>query len=873
MLLESEGDLVIVLGVLAALLLAVAIGAGILVVFRTMQIRQFQDLLFKAERKIDHLERRMFNVLNAVPVALVETDATGKFIFANKAAHQLLGRKDNELIGLRFHSATWGITYPDGRIIPPDLLPIARTLRGQTVKGFQHLISNHGSQTKTLVSVTSMPIMNTVGEVIGSTTALVELDTQTGEGIGDISGVWRGQWFAAAPVPFWGLDQNGTVLDVNARAGVVFDTPREQSVGENWVKTFVADADFQKAIDYLSDLSSSSHPASINLGLKDGKGTVKPVILTAWAVTTQDGAAEGLTLMAVPTEVTLSVSVSAPVALPAIAPVVSNEALEALNDLQNAERARAALGVGVWQYDAASDSIVEDEGMRRLIGREYDGGPTLISDADQARADEAFGRLMSGESDVLNLELSVRQPDGSLRFVTLKGQGKGSNGNRELFGVAIDVTAAKTLVELPADAAIGEDKAALETQVAALTHDLKMAHADLATLKALEGELEDLKAAREEIESLKAEKADAEFAENPELSTLKAQLDELKAAETELLNRAQDEIEALKAEVEALKTAPVDTTDPVTGIAPEAVEALHNEIETLKAENAALSGLSEQLEGLKVEKAEVEAQFALLLETPLPAPEPAVEAAPERTLGDIAEDLSDLTRVWKPDGTLVRLSRGWHVLTGCGAQEFLEDGWLDNLHDDDQARVHDTLKDLLDRKTGGDLGYRVRTADGHYVSVLERLTPVVTDGAFDGLIGIGFDLTAHLPAPVAAEPVEESYTDKLEYLTMKARTGALELEIAQLQHAKGELERQARALDDALAKAQQYETVGRLTGDVAADFSQMLNVMNAALDMIGKQSENPDLKRLSDAALAAGKRGERLTRQLLAFTTQAKEKA
>ncbi|MDC7683364.1 PAS domain S-box protein [Asticcacaulis sp. BYS171W] len=866
MLLESEGDLVIVLGVLAALLLAVAIGAGILVVFRTMQIRQFQDLLFKAERKIDHLERRMFNVLNAVPVALVETDATGKFIFANKAAHQLLGRKDNELIGLRFHSATWGITYPDGRMIPPDLLPIARTLRGQTVKGFQHLISNHGSQTKTLVSVTSMPIMNTVGEVIGSTTALVELETQTGEGIGDISGVWRGQWFAAAPVPFWGLDQNGTVLDVNPKVGTVFDTPREQTVGQNWVKAFVADADFQKAIDYLSDLPSAGHPASINLGLKDGKGMVKPVILTAWAVTTQDGGAEGLTLMAVPTEVTLSVS--APVALPVAAPV-SSDTLDALADLQSAERARAALGVGVWQYDAASDSIVEDEGMRRLIGREYDGGPTLISDADQARADDAFGRLMSGETDVLDLELSVRQPDGSVRFVTLKGQGKGANGHRELFGVAIDVTHAKTLVELPAAGV--DDTRALETQVATLEHDLKMARADLATMAALEGELEDLKTARQDLEALKAEKAGAEFAENPELVTLKAQLDELKAAETELLNRAQDEIEALKAEVTALKTVP--EPDPVVGIAPEVVDALNAEIESLKAENAALSGLTTELETLKSEKAEVEAQFALLLETPLPVPEPVAEPTPERTLNDIAGDLSDLTRVWKPDGTLVRLSRGWNVLTGCSAQEFLEDGWLDNVHEDDQARVHEALKDRLEAKTGGELSYRVRAADGSFVPVLERLTPVTTDGAFDGLLGVGFDLTAHLPAPVVTEPVEESYTDKLEYLTMKARTGALELEIAQLQHAKGELERQALALDEALAKAQQFETVGRLTGDVAADFSQMLNVMNAALDMIGKSSDSPDLRRLSEAALAAGKRGERLTRQLLAFTTQAKEKA
>ena len=209
MLLQNEHDLVVLLGAAAVILLVLSIMGGVIAALKAFQVRQFQDLLFKAERKIDTLERRMFNVLNAVPVALVETDATGKFTFANRAAHQLLGRKDNELLGLRFHSATWGITYPDGRVIPADLLPIARTLRGQTVRGFQHMLTRYGAREKILVSVTSMPVMNSVGEVIGSSAAFVELETTQGEGIDDLNGLWRGHWFEAATAPFWGLDAAG----------------------------------------------------------------------------------------------------------------------------------------------------------------------------------------------------------------------------------------------------------------------------------------------------------------------------------------------------------------------------------------------------------------------------------------------------------------------------------------------------------------------------------------------------------------------------------------------------------------------------------------------------------------------------------------
>ena len=141
-----------------------------------MVVAQAVGELDLVQRVADDSQKRLFETLNAIPVALVETDRQGKFVFANRAAHQLLGRKDAELIGLRFHSATWGITFPDGRPVPPDLLPSARALRGQTVRGFQHLLANPASRRKMLVSVTAMPIENELGQITGSTAAIVETE-------------------------------------------------------------------------------------------------------------------------------------------------------------------------------------------------------------------------------------------------------------------------------------------------------------------------------------------------------------------------------------------------------------------------------------------------------------------------------------------------------------------------------------------------------------------------------------------------------------------------------------------------------------------------------------------------------------------------
>ena len=179
MFLEGEINWVVVLAVLAGATTMIAIVSSWYAVTHRVRHASASDELNVVQRVAEASEKRLFETLNAIPVALVETDRQGKFVFANRAAHQLLGRRDAELLGLRFHSATWGITFPDGKAVPPDLLPSARALRGQTVRGFQHLMVNASTRRKMLVSVTAMPIENDLGQITGSTAAIVETDALT----------------------------------------------------------------------------------------------------------------------------------------------------------------------------------------------------------------------------------------------------------------------------------------------------------------------------------------------------------------------------------------------------------------------------------------------------------------------------------------------------------------------------------------------------------------------------------------------------------------------------------------------------------------------------------------------------------------------
>jgi PAS domain S-box-containing protein len=235
MFMEGEVNWSLILGIAAGLFLVWAVVATFLAVRHGADKSSASGELDMVQKVAEAADKRLFQTLNAIPVALVETDRQGKFVFANRAAQQLLGRKDAELLGLRFHSATWGITFPDGRPVPADMLPSARALRGQTVKNFQHMLANAATRRKMLVSVTAMPIEDERGSVIGSTAAIVEADPVA-------AAAWAApdpaeaepppedltrRVFAAAPSALVLADRGGAVLELNPVAEAMADRSAE----------------------------------------------------------------------------------------------------------------------------------------------------------------------------------------------------------------------------------------------------------------------------------------------------------------------------------------------------------------------------------------------------------------------------------------------------------------------------------------------------------------------------------------------------------------------------------------------------------------------------------------------------------------------
>ena len=90
---------------------------------------------------------------------------------------------------------------------------------------------------------------------------------------------------------------------------------------------------------------------------------------------------------------------------------------------------------------------------------------------------------------------------------------------------------------------------------------------------------------------------------------------------------------------------------------------------------------------------------------------------------------------------------------------------------------------------------------------------------------------------------------------LEAANRRLQLEMQERQQAEA-----------ALGQAQRMEAVGRLTGGVAHDFNNLLMVVSGNAVLLSKQASDEAMRRHTSAIMRAVERGQRLTRQLLAFS-------
>jgi PAS domain S-box-containing protein len=118
-------------------------------------------------------ERRLREILDALPVALYTTDAEGRITYFNEAAVELSGRRPQ--LGEDKWCVTWKLFWPDGTPLAHDECPMAAALKEKrAVRGAEAVAERpDGSRVPFIPYPT--PLLDGAGELVGAVNVLVDV--------------------------------------------------------------------------------------------------------------------------------------------------------------------------------------------------------------------------------------------------------------------------------------------------------------------------------------------------------------------------------------------------------------------------------------------------------------------------------------------------------------------------------------------------------------------------------------------------------------------------------------------------------------------------------------------------------------------------
>ncbi|MDB5802067.1 MAG: sensor hybrid histidine kinase [Rhodocyclales bacterium] len=231
--------------------------------------------------------------------------------------------------------------------------------------------------------------------------------------------------------------------------------------------------------------------------------------------------------------------------------------------------------------------------------------------------------------------------------------------------------------------------------------------------------------------------------------------------------------------------------------------------------------------------------------------ESALQASEER-YRTLTETLPQLVWTCLPDGRCNYLSGQWTDFTGRGREEQLDLNWLDvAVHADDRERTLQHWMGALAQLHPYDIEFRVRRRDGVYHWFKVRGIPIRDDR---GTIISWFGTCTDIQDIVEAREILTRDSEALSQLVAH-RTLALEASMAERQR-----------VEEALRQSQKMEAVGQLTGGLAHDFNNLIQVISGGLEIIRLGDGQPARTRILEGMRRAADRASELTRQLLAFS-------
>jgi len=118
-------------------------------------------------------EKRLHELLHALPAAVYTTDAAGRITFYNEAAAALWGCRPK--LDSDQWCGSWRLFWPDGTALPHDQCPMAIALReGRSINGME-AVAERPDGTRVPFMAFPSPLRGAFGEIVGGVNMLVDI--------------------------------------------------------------------------------------------------------------------------------------------------------------------------------------------------------------------------------------------------------------------------------------------------------------------------------------------------------------------------------------------------------------------------------------------------------------------------------------------------------------------------------------------------------------------------------------------------------------------------------------------------------------------------------------------------------------------------
>jgi PAS domain S-box-containing protein len=129
--------------------------------------------LQQSEARLRDSERRLQELIAAIPAAIYTTDAEGKITYFNQAAVELTGRSPT--MGSDEWCVTWKLYHPNGTPLPYDQCPMAIALNeGRAIRNAE-VVAERPDGTRVPFIPYPTPVRDAIGKVIGAINMLVDV--------------------------------------------------------------------------------------------------------------------------------------------------------------------------------------------------------------------------------------------------------------------------------------------------------------------------------------------------------------------------------------------------------------------------------------------------------------------------------------------------------------------------------------------------------------------------------------------------------------------------------------------------------------------------------------------------------------------------